>query len=79
MLIVPDINLKELKQSFGSSNEFIRSLQKKVNANVKLGKDQINLSEELLQETKLLASCGYENDTKWGKDVRLLKQILVLR
>lgn len=55
----PYINLKELKESFGSSNEFIKSLHQKNNENF----------DELLQETKLLSSCGYENDTKWGKEV----------
>ncbi|KAI3504190.1 hypothetical protein L1887_32735 [Cichorium endivia] len=55
----PYINIKELKESFGSSNEFIKSLHQKNNANF----------DELLQETKLLSSCGYENDTKWGKEV----------
>ncbi|XP_076890728.1 quillaic acid 3-O-glycosyltransferase CSL1-like [Bidens hawaiensis] len=61
-----DINLKEAKQSFGSSNEFIRSLYKKHNA--KLDRENY-LLDESLQEAKHLASCEYENDTKWGIEV----------
>ncbi|KAK9059009.1 hypothetical protein SSX86_021628 [Deinandra increscens subsp. villosa] len=60
-----DINLEELKQCFGSSNEFIRSLYKKYNSKMDLKKDLF----ELLQETKHLASCEYENGTKWGNEI----------
>ncbi|KAI3756753.1 hypothetical protein L1987_56576 [Smallanthus sonchifolius] len=65
-LIREDINLKELKQCFGSSNEFIRSLYKKYNAKLDGEKD---LFDESLQETKHLASCEYEDGTKWGNEV----------
>ncbi|KAI3703287.1 hypothetical protein L1987_73243 [Smallanthus sonchifolius] len=64
--LLQDINLNELKQSFGSSNEFIKSLHNKRDAKLECGKA---LCDELLQEAKLLASCEYENDTKWGKEV----------
>ncbi|KAK1430408.1 hypothetical protein QVD17_13117 [Tagetes erecta] len=61
------INLEELKQNFGLSNEFIRSLFKKCNTKIDC-KNKL-FDELLLQETKHLASCEYENDTKWGKEV----------
>jgi len=50
-----DINLEELRQSFGSSNELIKS-------------NGINSQHTLLKETQLLASVAYEKDTKWGKE-----------
>ncbi|KAJ0803197.1 hypothetical protein HanPI659440_Chr03g0137181 [Helianthus annuus] len=67
-----DINLKEVKQCFGSSNEFIRSLYKKYNA--KVLDCEKDLFDESVQETKHLASCEYENDTKWGNEASLLIQ-----
>lgn len=68
LCIISGINLNELKESFGSSNELIKSLNNKWNPNVECGKA---LSDELLQEAKLLASCEYENDTTWGKEASL--------
>ncbi|KAM0030539.1 putative cellulose synthase (UDP-forming) [Helianthus debilis subsp. tardiflorus] len=62
-----DIHLMEVKQCFGSSNEFIRSLYKKYNA--KVPDCEKDLFDESLHETKHLASCEYENDTKWGNEV----------
>ncbi|XP_071732522.1 cellulose synthase-like protein G2 isoform X2 [Rutidosis leptorrhynchoides] len=61
-----ELKLEELRDSFGSSNEFIKSLHMKSTPKLGCVKD---LSDELLQETKLLASCEYENETKWGKEV----------
>ncbi|KAK1430406.1 hypothetical protein QVD17_13115 [Tagetes erecta] len=61
-----DIKLEELKHCFGSSNEFISSLSKKYNGKLDCQKDSFY---ESLQETKHLASCEYENDTKWGHEV----------
>jgi hypothetical protein len=60
-LYFSDIDLEELKQSFGSSNELIKSIRGNYKPNV------INGQHGLLKETQLLASCTYENDTKWGK------------
>ncbi|KAJ0775682.1 putative cellulose synthase (UDP-forming) [Helianthus annuus] len=56
----------EVKQCFGSSNEFIRSLFKKYNA--KVLDCEKDLFDESLQEAKHLASCAYEDDTKWGNE-----------
>lgn len=61
-----EINLMELRQSFGSSNEFIRSLHEKYKPNVTNKKD---LTNALLKDSHHLASCVYENNTKWGKEV----------
>ncbi|KAL8263572.1 hypothetical protein R6Q59_021702 [Mikania micrantha] len=65
-LMHEDINLEELKQCFGSSNELLRSLYKKYDA--KLQDYEKNLFQSL-QETKHLVSCDYENGTKWGNEV----------
>ncbi|KAG4210275.1 hypothetical protein ERO13_A02G036001v2 [Gossypium hirsutum] len=65
-----DIDLRELKDSFGPSNEFINSLRqdyKKPNLN-----DNGEASNVLLEEAKVLASCSYEDHTKWGKEVGFL-------
>ncbi|TYJ45246.1 hypothetical protein E1A91_A02G042200v1 [Gossypium mustelinum] len=65
-----DIDLRELKDSFGPSNEFINSLRqdyKKPNLN-----DNGEASNMLLEEAKVLASCSYEDHTKWGKEVGFL-------
>ncbi|KAF5736769.1 Cellulose synthase like G2 [Tripterygium wilfordii] len=60
-------DLAELRISFGSSNEFIKSVHQDY-------KPRISNSEELpspvlQKETKVLCSCTYENHTKWGKEV----------
>jgi len=63
-------NLTELKDCFGSSNEFVKSLgqiyKPKAIAN-------IELSSVLLQEATFLASCTYEEGTKWGEQVSKTK------
>ncbi|KAL4567378.1 hypothetical protein LXL04_022961 [Taraxacum kok-saghyz] len=63
---IQDISLQEVKECFGSSNDFIKSLDQKYNVNLDGGNA---LTDGLLQETKILSSCGYENNTKWGKEV----------
>ncbi|XP_070671487.1 cellulose synthase-like protein E1 [Malus domestica] len=58
----------KLRQCFGPSNEFIKSLR------------QINKPDHMFiqrnnaqpNETQLLASCAYEDGTKWGKEVGFL-------
>ncbi|XP_059446004.1 probable cellulose synthase A catalytic subunit 8 [UDP-forming] [Corylus avellana] len=65
-VIQQDVNLEELKQSFGSSNELIKSFRQNHKPNV------INSQDGLLKETQFLASVAYENDTKWGKEVGFL-------
>lgn len=57
-----DMDLEELKQSFGSSNELIKSVRRIYEPN--LMEDQ----DSLQKVTQLLASCSYETNTKWGKE-----------
>ncbi|KAF8014564.1 hypothetical protein BT93_H0398 [Corymbia citriodora subsp. variegata] len=57
-------DLMDLKKLFGHSNEFIKYLWLKE----KPSKNTI-ASAALGKETQLLASCGYENGTKWGEEV----------
>lgn len=59
-------NLAKLKDCFGSSNEFIKSIGQIHKP--KAIKD-IELSSTLLQEAQFLASCNYEKGTKWGEQV----------
>lgn len=59
-------NLAKLKDCFGSSNEFIKSIGQIHKP--KTIKD-IELSSTLLQEAQFLASCNYEKGTKWGEQV----------
>ncbi|KAM7485222.1 hypothetical protein LguiA_001231 [Lonicera macranthoides] len=62
--IKQDFDLAKLKNSFGVSNELINSLRPNYKANITNSQD---FSPALLQESQLLASCAYENHTKWGK------------
>ncbi|KAF5466004.1 hypothetical protein F2P56_015963 [Juglans regia] len=62
-----DMDLEELKRSYGSSNEVIKSVRQIYKPNV------INDQRSLQKVTQLLAaSCSYETDTKWGKEVGFL-------
>ncbi|KAI4317977.1 hypothetical protein L6164_025795 [Bauhinia variegata] len=60
---IKDTNLPELQMHYGSSNEFIKSL------NQNYRKDLVNGGHGILEETHLLASCHYEVSTKWGQEV----------
>ncbi|KAK3043453.1 hypothetical protein RJ639_002032, partial [Escallonia herrerae] len=55
----------ELEHTFGLSEDFIKSLGQKDKANVTSLGDS---SSKVLQETLQLASCAYENQTKWGEE-----------
>ncbi|KAG7996831.1 hypothetical protein I3843_01G181200 [Carya illinoinensis] len=68
---IADMDLEELKQSFGSSNELIKSVRRIYESN--LMDDQ----DGLQKVTQLLASCSYETDTKWGKEVGFLYDSVV--
>ncbi|XP_056166073.1 cellulose synthase-like protein G2 [Syzygium oleosum] len=59
-------DLMDLKKLFGHSNEFIKYLwrKEKPSQNTIAGG-----SAALRKETQLLATCGYENGTKWGQEV----------
>ena len=63
-----DTNVSQLRKIFGPSNEFIKSLNRKIKSNII--KDEARCSSALLQESQCLASLSYENDTQWGKEAR---------
>ncbi|KAH6770011.1 hypothetical protein C2S52_014814 [Perilla frutescens var. hirtella] len=62
--IQKDIDLNRLRKSFGSSNEFIKSIYR--NYEPQLGEDR-NPSVVLQKELQLLASCAYDIGTEWGE------------
>ncbi|KAL7251517.1 hypothetical protein ACSBR1_013368 [Camellia fascicularis] len=58
-----DVDIMKRKQYFGSSNDFIKSLGQQYKPN------HSDFSNAMLfKETQILASCAYENQTKWGKE-----------
>lgn len=61
------MNLKELKESLGPSNELIKSLSQNDKPNVIKGREK---SSVLLQEAHFLASSPYEEGTGWGQKAR---------
>ncbi|KAL0376738.1 UNVERIFIED_CONTAM: Cellulose synthase-like protein G3 [Sesamum calycinum] len=63
--IEKEVDLNKLKKSFGSSNEFIKSLYKSYKP--QLPEDR-KPSAELQKELQLLASCTYDNGTDWGEE-----------
>ncbi|KAL5068300.1 hypothetical protein RYX36_019187 [Vicia faba] len=57
----------ELQEYVGKSNDFIKSLKQNSIPNL------VTVGNALpIEETLLLASCDYENGTKWGKEVGFL-------
>lgn len=64
--IQKDTDFMEIKQFFGQSNEFIKSLGRNYKP-----------SSTLVHETLLLASCSYENHTKWGEEVGFMYHAVV--
>ncbi|KAI4345764.1 hypothetical protein L6164_012860 [Bauhinia variegata] len=60
---IKDTNLPELQMYYGSSNEFIKSL------NQNYTKKLVNGGLAILEETQLLASFDYEIGTQWGQEV----------
>ncbi|KAL9410808.1 hypothetical protein AB3S75_044558 [Citrus x aurantiifolia] len=66
-----DIDILELKDTFGKSNVLINSLHQSYKRNNANGE---NFSSFLRQETEVLASCSYEHQTKWGEEVGILYQ-----
>lgn len=60
------INLKELRDSLGPSNELIKSISHNDKLNAVKGRD---MSSDLVQEAHFLASCTYEKGTSWGQKV----------
>ncbi|XP_011091169.2 cellulose synthase-like protein E1 isoform X1 [Sesamum indicum] len=64
--IEKDVDLNQLKKTFGSSNEFINSLYKSYIPQLP---EHRKPSAELQKELQLLASCTYDNGTDWGEEV----------
>ncbi|CBI23575.3 unnamed protein product, partial [Vitis vinifera] len=62
---IQDTSLTELRQTFGYSDEFIKSLSPKYLPNISNGGDSVSV---ILKEARLLASCQFENQTKWGEE-----------
>ncbi|KAJ4722628.1 Cellulose synthase [Melia azedarach] len=67
------MDLKERKNSCGPSNEFRKSLDVDYEPSI----DVSDSSNTLMQETKLLASCSYEKNSKWGEKVGFMYHSLV--
>ncbi|KAG8370357.1 hypothetical protein BUALT_Bualt14G0108500 [Buddleja alternifolia] len=61
-----NVDLNQLKKSFGSSNELLKSLYKDYKP--QLPEDR-KCSDALQKELQLLASCTYDNGTQWGEEV----------
>ncbi|KAL7144914.1 hypothetical protein ABFS83_07G043000 [Erythranthe nasuta] len=62
-----DVDLHRVKKYFGSSDEFFKSIFR--NYKPSYSNDKKFLDNSLQKELHLLASCSYDNDTKWGKEV----------
>nr|GMD62850.1 cellulose synthase-like protein G2 [Ipomoea batatas] len=66
-----DVDITKLRDSFGPSYEFTSSVTRSsMNGNA----DMVN---SLLKETKSVASCAYEKDTQWGKDIGFMYNSVV--
>ncbi|XP_073156436.1 cellulose synthase-like protein G2 isoform X2 [Henckelia pumila] len=61
------VELVQLQKSFGSSNEFIKSMYSSYRPN--FSKEGKFSSALMLKEMQLLLSCTYGNDTLWGQEV----------
>ncbi|KAK9288317.1 hypothetical protein L1049_016768 [Liquidambar formosana] len=61
------MDLIQLQQSFGSSNEFIKSLHQRYQQNV-INKGDLS-GNIFRKQAELLASCSYEKNTQWGKQI----------
>lgn len=64
-LYAGNYDINELRYTFGSSNEFTKSLGQNDKPNETKHRE---ISSDYLQvEAQFLASCVYEEDTQWGK------------
>ncbi|XP_057959825.1 cellulose synthase-like protein G2 isoform X2 [Malania oleifera] len=67
-------DLLQLKQSFGTSNEFLNSICQGHRRTIIDGKDS---SSSLFREAVSLAHCTYERETEWGEQVGFLYNSVV--
>ncbi|OUZ99634.1 Cellulose synthase [Macleaya cordata] len=72
---VPEMELHQLKEFFGTSNEFVASLHQNYRSNIR--ENKASSSNTQLQDSRILASCDYEKDTKWGEQASFLYQCLL--
>lgn len=61
------------EQSFGNSRLFNESLKSLVQKDI--NEERIMISNATIEEAKSLATCTFEQNTKWGKDVSLMECI----
>ncbi|XP_047950683.1 cellulose synthase-like protein E1 [Salvia hispanica] len=59
----PNVDLNQLNEYYGSSNEFIKSIYRSYKMNFS------STDESMQKEVQLLASCSYDKGTKWGQEV----------
>lgn len=64
--------LNEADVKFGSSMEFIASLISSNNIDTF---EMKKLSKAVKEEAETLASCDYEKDTQWGKEVSTINML----
>ncbi|KAM3356508.1 cellulose synthase-like protein G3 [Capsicum galapagoense] len=65
LLYQSEESLQEAEQKFGASRKFINSVNSLNDP--KIGKEI--LCDEIIDEAKTLASCTYEENTSWGKEI----------
>ncbi|XP_059632393.1 cellulose synthase A catalytic subunit 4 [UDP-forming]-like [Cornus florida] len=68
------VDIPQLRQSLGPSNEFMGTLGKSYK---RINIDDEDLSNKLLQHAQFLASCAYEKQTKWGQQIGFLYNSVV--
>ena len=61
--------LSEPEKNFGTSGKFIDSLKGK---NEQLVAKNDDSWDAILQEARLLATCAFEANTKWGKEAIII-------
>ncbi|GAB2217684.1 hypothetical protein Droror1_Dr00000887 [Drosera rotundifolia] len=66
--------LKELRVTFGPSNEFIKSINVIQEPKPSLDSEEF---DSRIREAQFLASCTYEQSTKWGQEVGFLYHSVV--
>lgn len=69
LILYSGTDISKLKCTFGMSNEFLKSLGKNIDTCKDIYYDESSL-DTLIRESKLLASCLYEENTQWGKQAR---------
>ncbi|XP_075516510.1 quillaic acid 3-O-glycosyltransferase CSL1-like isoform X1 [Primulina tabacum] len=65
--IQEDVDIAQLQKSFGSSNEFIKTMYTSYRPN--FSKEGEFYSASMLKEMQLLISCTYGDGTLWGQEV----------